>query len=165
MQKNLFNTIALFTATFSLLLLEIFCAQLAFETLNEITSGLYFFIVSMNILPVILLVLNKHKQVALGIIVLLGIMIVPYQLYLGNKLNMLKEEAANITAYIYEHKINQGSYPKNLNGYIFNFPNLKEHFRYTLESEKKFIIDYYVGTETTSHFYNSEIKKWKYYPD
>jgi len=165
MAKNILNTTYLYIAIFSLVVIEIFCAKLAFETLAEITSTLYFFIIAINIIPILLLVFNKQKHLAIGIILLIGFIIVPYQFYLGNKLISLKEEAANITAYLYEQKIDNAHYPKDLSGYTFAFTELKKNFNYNQTSDKQFTLYYYVGTESTSHFYNSNTKKWGYYPD
>lgn len=165
MAKNIISAVYLYIAIFSLVVIEIFCAKLAFETLGEITSTLYFFIIAINIIPLLLLTFNKQKHLAIGIILLIGFIIVPYQFYLGNKLISLKEEAANITAYLYEQKIANILYPKDISGYAFVFPELKKNFNYNQESANQFRLYYYVGTESTSHFYKSDTKKWDYYPD
>lgn len=165
MTKNIINAVYLYIAIFSLVVIEIFCGKLAFETLGEITSTLYFFIIAINIIPVLLLIFNKQKHLAIGIVLLIGFIIVPYQFYLGNKLISLKEEAANITAYLYEQKIDNSIYPKDISGYTFAFQELKENFNYNQGSSNQFTLYYYVGTESTSHFYNSDTKKWGYYPD
>lgn len=165
MTKDILKTIYLYIAIFSLVVIEIFCAKLAFETLGEITSTLYFFLIAINIIPIFLLLFNKNKHFATGIILLIGFIIVPYQLYLGNKLISLKEEAANITAFLYEQKNDNAIYPKDLSEYVFAFPELRKNFNYNQESANQFRLYYYVGTESTSHFYNSDTKKWGYYPD
>ncbi len=165
MTIKIVDKIFLWTAIFSLIVIEIFCAKLAFETLAEITSALYFCIITINIIPIVLLILNKQKHLSIGVIFLIGFMIIPYQLYLGNKLIALKEEAADISAYLYEQKIDTSLYPKDLSGYIFTFPKLRNNFSYNQESGNQFTLHYYIGTESTSHFYNSDTKKWGYYPD
>lgn len=165
MTKNILNTAYLYIAIFSLIVIEIFCGKFAFETLGEITSAVYFFIIAINIIPIFLLILNKQKNLAIGIVLLIDLIIIPYQLYLGVKLVSLKEEAANLTAYLYEQKIDNNIYPKDITGYEFTFPELKKNFNYTQESANQFTLYYYVGTEGTTHFYNSDTKKWGYYPD
>ncbi|PIR03970.1 MAG: hypothetical protein COV59_02185 [Candidatus Magasanikbacteria bacterium CG11_big_fil_rev_8_21_14_0_20_39_34] len=165
MTKNIVNTAYIYIAIFSVVTIEIFCAKLAFETLAEITSGLYFFVIAINIVPIVLILFNKQKHVAMGIIAVIGFIIIPYQLYLGNKLINIKEEAANITAYVYAQKVDNGMYPKDISGYTFTFPELKKNFNYNQESLEQFTLYYYVGNEGTSHFYNSDTKKWGYYPD
>jgi hypothetical protein len=168
MTKDILNLTFLYIAIFSLVVLEIFCGKLAYETIGEIDSAVYFLIVAINLIPILLLILNKQKQLAIGIILLIGVAIVPYQLYLGNKLLALKEEAANITAYLYEQKIDNNIYPNDLSGYVFAFPALKNNFHYSDKSANdadQFDLSYYAGTADTSHFYNSDTKKWSYYTD
>lgn len=165
MTKNILNTAYLYIAIFSLVVIEVVCAKLAFETLAEITSTLYFFLIAINIIPILLIIFKKQRHLAIGIILVIGFIIVPYQFYLGNKLVSLKEEAANITAYLYEQKIANNLYPEDISGYPFTFPELKKNFNYNQEPASQFTLYYYVGTENTSHFYKSDTKKWDYYPD
>ena len=149
----------------SLIVVELFCAKLAFETIGEVASGVYFFAVLLNIIPIALLLLRKQQAVAVSVIFFIGVIIVPYQIFLGNKLLLLKEEASNITAFIYDQKIKDGNYPQNLSDYQFLHQSIKKHFDYRIESNDKFVVSFYVGTQGTSHFYSSEIKRWEYYPD
>ena len=173
MVKNIINQPFLYLPIFFLIILEVFCAKLAFETLGEIDSSIYYFVVALNLIPLALLMLNKQKQLAIGLILLIGLLIIPYQLYLGHKLIYLKEEAANITAYLYEEKVSKNAYPADLSGYTFSYPKLQKHFTYTRWDGKGshqypggyFHLQYYVGTKSTSHYYYSYIKTWHYYPD
>lgn len=165
MVKNIISQVFLYISLFLLIVLEIFCAKLAFETLGEIDSGLLLFLVALNIIPLTLLILKKHKEVAMGLLLLIALIIIPAQLCLGFKLLYLKEEAANITAFVYEQKFATGNYPNDLSSYTFSFPKLQKHFSYRKESDQAFKILYFVGTKSTSHFYYSEHKKWSYYPD
>lgn len=152
-------------AVFSVVLLELFCAHLAFETLGAITSSFYFLVVAINIVPVILLFTNKQRTLAVFILSFIGLLIVPYQLYLGDKLISLKEEAANLTAYLYNQEQIDGTYPEDLSAYEFSFPELKNHFTYNKSTSEQFELYYFVGTENTSHYYKSGDNKWGYYPD
>jgi len=165
MKAKTIDKILLGIAIFSLILIEIFAAKLALETIGEITSGLYYLAIAINIIPILMLLFSKQKQVATIIILLIGFIIIPYQLYLGDKLLSLKEESANITAYLYEGKIQDNIYPNDLSGYAFSSPELEKHFNYNRESDAKFNLSYFVGTKNTSHYYNPEAKKWAYYPD
>ena len=128
MMKKNFSALCFYGAIIFLLILEIFCASLAAETLGEIVSALYFLIITINLLPLALIVLNKYKEFSVGIIFVIGLIIIPYQLYLGHQLLALKEEAANLTAYLYEQKIDLGVYSKDLSAYEFTEPNLAEPF-------------------------------------
>lgn len=165
MTKNILNTAYVYTAILSLIITELFCAKLAFETLGEVISVLYFLIIAFNIVPLLLLVFNKLKPLAFGIIFLIGFIVVPYQFYLAQKLISLKEEAANLTTWLHDQKNAHTIYPTDISGYDFTFPELKKNFDYTRESEYQFSLYYYVGSQTTSHFYHSDKKKWGYYPD
>lgn len=165
MFKNIINQVFLYISIFLLIVLEIFCAKLAFETVGEVASAGLLWLVALNIIPLTLLILKKQKEIAMGLLLLIALIIIPAQLYLGYKLLLLKEESANITAYIYEEKINKNTFPADLSGYTFSFPKLQKHFTYLKKSDGNFEIFYFVGTENTSHFYVSEHKKWGYYPD
>jgi hypothetical protein len=157
--------------------LEFYAAHLAFETLSELASGFYYFIIIFNLLPIGLFFLER-RTVAMILCVGLAAFIIPYQLYLGYIHSNLKEEAANITNYVYDYKLEKGVYPKTIANYKFKYPELKQHFRYSTRTKKfqgdkltwiddpqGFQLSYYVGTTSTSHFYNPKLKQWGYYPD
>jgi hypothetical protein len=97
----------------------------------------------------------------------LALAIIPQQLYLIKKSINLREEMANITAYVYEQKIMTGNFPNDLSGYTFSLPKLEKHtsytkqydrFSYPKKTEQAFELMYFVGP--TSHSYNSENKRW-----
>ena len=167
--------------TIVLILLEIIASKMAFENFGEVTSGLYTFLIFLNIIPILLFLFN-FKKTALVILVLIGIIIVPENLRLNNKLINLKEESSNIILFAYQNKIKNGYFPKNLNEYKFKYPELKEHIDYTHKfinhsKDNEYINDhfglvYHVGTRNTSHvlmksdyFDNSGYIQWYYYPD
>lgn len=148
-----------------LIILEIFSATLAFETIGEIYSSIYFIVVVFNIIPIFLLVLGKNKQLATLLMSLIALAVVPYQVYLGQRLLSLKEEAANITVYLYDYKVNNQDFPADLSMYEYKEPQLKKFFSYNKEEAGKFLLQYYVGSANTSHYLRSDIKRWHYYPD
>ncbi len=165
MSKNIISQVFLFISVFLLIVLEFFCAKLAFETVGEVASAGLLWLVALNIIPLTLLIVKKQKEIALGLLLLIALILIPTQLYLEFKLLYLKEEAANIIAFAYEQKVATGNFPNDLSAYTFSFPKLQKHFSYHKESDQAFKVLYYVGAESTSHFYNSEHKKWGYYPD
>ena len=144
--------------------IEIFCAFLAFETIGEIVSILYFFVIGLNLLFIVL-AFRCRTLAALGV-VLLAIAIIPYQLYLGHRLLRVQAEASRIVSYVYEQKLDTGEYPPTLSNYKFHDPEMKQFIRsYSVEPDSsEFLLFYRVGTESTSHSYISEIG-WGYYPD
>ncbi|GGW75091.1 hypothetical protein DFQ11_1183 [Winogradskyella epiphytica] len=154
---------------------------MAFENFGEITSAIYHLLIFVNVIPILLFVFN-FKKTALVALLILGTIIIPENLIVNNRLIKLKEETSNIILFAYQNKINNGSFPKNINGYKFKYPELKEYINYTQEfinhSENKeylkdhFGLNYHVGTRNTSHmlmkddyFDNSEYIQWYYYPD
>ena len=172
MKKNQILTIYSCITIFFLILIEIICAKLAFHTLGEISSHMYFFVIALNSIPIIFILKKKQEQLATATLCIIALLIIPYQLYLGNLLLSLKEEAANITAYVYEEGLDTGEYPKDLAGYIFSTEKLKNHFRYYIvqshhasNERDGFYLDYFVGTKNTSHYYQSANRQWRYYPD
>ena len=148
----------------SLLFLEIFCAKLAYETLGEIDSGLYFFLIILNTVPLILFILKK-KNLAAGLLLAIALIIIPYQLYLGNRLLALKEESGNIVAYMYEYHKQSQKFPDELSGYTYHNPDLEKFFSYYKEGVNDARLAYYVGSPNTSHYFQTETKQWGYYPD
>lgn len=147
-----------------LIVLEILLARLAFHTLGEIMSFNYFFLVFLNIIPLIYLLCKKRTGFAYTFLVVIALIIIPYQLYLGGKLILLNEEGGNIIAHLYQEKLETGQYPASLSGYQFSYPHLQNDFGYELENEN-FNLFYSVGDKGTSHYFRSINGKWGYYPD
>lgn len=154
---------------FGLLLLvvvpvELFCAYLAFETIGQITSGIYFLAVAVNI-PLIAVAVKRPLIGAAGAAVL-ALLIVPYQLYLGNRLLRVQAEAARIVAFAYSEKAETGSFPSDLTGYSYRDEEMKEFVqRYSLSPRGEgFRLVFRVGTTSTSHWFSSR-DGWGYYPD
>jgi hypothetical protein len=144
--------------------LEIACAFLAFETLGEITSGLYFVAVGLNL--GFLLVAFRSRLAASVAALALGLVIIPYQLWLGYRLVRVQAEATRIVAFAFEQKAKSGSFPSDLSGYAFRDAATAPYFQgYGLSKrEDAFTVRYYIGTPSTSHWYSSKTG-WGYYPD
>jgi hypothetical protein len=144
--------------------LEVVCALLAYETIGEIASALYFLALGINLL-FFLLAVRSRSLAALGAIIL-ALLIIPYQVVLGQRLLRVQAEAARIVAFVYEHKVNSGEYPPDLDDYTYDDPEMKKYVQtYSLdESRGGFVLCYRVGTETTSHWYDPK-NGWGYYPD
>jgi hypothetical protein len=144
--------------------LEVACAFLAHETIGEVTSALYFLALGINLLFVLLAV-RSRSLAAIGAVIL-ALLIIPYQVMLGQRLLRVQAEAARIVAFAYEHKINSGEYPLDLSGYAFNDQEMKKYVQSysTDESRGGFVLCYRVGTETASHWYDPD-GGWGYYPD
>lgn len=144
--------------------LEIFCAYLAFDTLGEVVSTLYFIAIGLNLIFVVL-AFRSRTLATLGLL-LLAMAIIPYQLYLGNRLLRVQDEAGRIVAYVYEVRVDTGEFPPTLAGYEFHDPEIEQFIRsYRVEQDgSEFSLFYRVGTEDTSHHFMSQ-SGWGYYPD
>ena len=144
--------------------LELFCAYLAFETIGEVTSTLYFLAIGLNLLFIVLAI-RFRTLAALGVI-LLALAIIPYQLLLGHRLVRVQAEASRLVTYAYEERVDSGEFPRDLANYEFHDPEMEEYFQtYRVEEDgSEFSLFYRVGTENTSHHYMSE-SGWGYYPD
>jgi hypothetical protein len=175
------SSILFLVLTVILILFEIIASNMAFENFGEITSGFYQLLIFVNITPILLFVFN-YKKFALVALLILGIIIIPENLIVNNRLIKLKEESSNIILFAYQSKLYNGSFPKDLKNYVFKYAELEKHISYTKEfvnhSENKnemkdhFGLFYYVGTKSTSHFLmksdygdNSKFIQWYYYPD
>jgi hypothetical protein len=145
--------------------LEVVCALLAYETLGEITSMIYFIgIIGINTL-LFLLALRYRTVAALGMVGL-ALLIIPYQIMLGDRLMRVQAETTRIVAFVYEQKLKNETFPSELSGYIFTDTAMKTYIQsYEIdEVSQQFTVFYRVGTESTSHWYSSE-GGWGYYPD
>ncbi len=145
--------------------LELLCALLAYETLGEITSYIYFMgIVGLNSLFIILAF--RYRAAAALSAVLLALLIIPYQVILGQRLLRVQAEATHIVAFVFEQKVQSGAFPSDLSSYAFHDAEMKAYIKsYQLdEVREQFTVFYRVGTESTSHWYSSQ-NGWGYYPD
>lgn len=144
--------------------LEIGCAYLTFETLGEVTSSLYFLATGANLL-FILWAIRSPTAAAVGALIL-GLLIIPYQLVLGDRLIRVQDEAARIVGYVYEQRLEGGEFPTDLAGYKFHDPAIQPYIQ-SYRRDKSvggFSLYYRVGTVTTSHGYTPQ-HGWSYYPD
>jgi hypothetical protein len=144
--------------------LELFCAYLAFETIGEIVRSMYLLAVGLNLLFIVLAF--RHRTLAMLGVVLLALAIIPYQLYLGDRLLRVQAEASRIVTYVYAERIDTGAYPSSLADYKFLDREMERFIqRYRVEDDASaFSLFFRVGTENTSHYYLSQTG-WGYYPD
>lgn len=146
-----------------LVALELVSAALAFETLGEVFRTYYLAAVALNILFVFLAF--RYLRAATAGAVVLALLIIPYQFWLGFRLWQLQNEAAAIVTHVYEQRLTLQEYPASLDGYTFDNASLASHFRYQTDVQDcEFHVDYYVGTPNTSHSYCPSFG-WSYYPD
>jgi len=160
------ETIIVFVLLLGVLIpLELFCAVLAYETIGEITSSLYVIgVIGLNLL-FIMLAFRYRVAAMLGVVVL-ALLVIPYQVVLGQRLLKVQAEVTHIVSYAYEQRIQSGVFPSDLSGYAFHDTALEVYIqRYQLDqAQEQFTVFYRVGTENTSHWYSST-DGWGYYPD
>jgi hypothetical protein len=144
--------------------LELVSAWLAFETLGQIMSTIYYFLITLNLLFILLAF--RYRALAALAIVSLALLIIPYQLFLGNRLLQIQAEAASIVSYAYEEQIANGKFPADLSEYEFRNDDIEPYIQKYQPDEGQggFTLFYRVGTESTSHYY-SPAGGWGYYPD
>lgn len=146
-----------------LLPLEFAAADLTFETVGEVASALSFLLLVLD-LPIFVLILRRPLVGALTALAL-ATAIVPRQVVLGLRLQGLRQEAAAIVGYAYEHHLTTGEFPPDLEGYESRRPQLMRFVGYEADSDRSgFFLHYWVGTPSTSHWY-SPASGWGYYPD
>jgi len=143
--------------------LEILAGRLALETLGELDSAFLLLAVGLN-LPIALLALWRPLPGALAAIVL-GLLLIPEQIFLGRRLVEVQREATAIVTYAYEVRAATGRFPETLDGYTpIDESNLRQIQGYRVLEGGDFIVLYFVGTRYTSHWYSSATG-WGYYPD
>ena len=147
-----------------LVALELISAALAFETLGEVFRTAYLAAIVLNVVFVFLAF--RHLRTATVGVVVLALLIVPYQFWLGYRAWQLQNEAAAVVAHVYEQRLATNEYPATLDGYTFDNASLASHFQYQANGQNNcaFRVDYYVGTPNTSHSYCPSFG-WSYYPD
>lgn len=78
----------------------------------------------------------------------------------------VQAEVTRIVAYAYETRAETDTFPNDLSAYTYRDPATAPFVQgYTLsENGHHFMIHYRIGTESTSHWYDSSTG-WGYYPD
>lgn len=140
-------------------------AYLSYYTISEIhRAAIILFLVLSNLLALSTLIVFR-RRLTFAVLLLIFVFVVPYQAWLGIRLVMLRCEAERIVAYSQHVRAQTGKYPQDLSGYQFAFDSNRMHMDY---KEKAWVggfeISWYVGTPSTSHWYNPRYG-WKYHPD
>ena len=147
----------------TLFFLEIVGCYYAFYTLGEVKQFFYILILSLNIIPFILY-LYRIKIISFVIGLIIGLILIPYQIFLVAKWFELKKESSMLVEYIYRYQKENGEFPESISDYDFENHQLTDNFSYYKDS-KDFVLQYYIGTKGTTHSYYHKSGKWGYYPD
>ncbi len=144
--------------------LEIGCVVLCYYTVGESASGIVVVGVFLNLGFLLLFALGGRK-VSIVLVVLIAILIIPYQALLGGCWWTLHQESTNIIEYATAQRAQTGKCPSDLSQYRFRYPGTKWLIRYR-ENEGDFSVSYHIGSSNTSHDYNGRSAgRWFYYPD
>ncbi len=125
---------------------------------------LFVFIFLLNIIPV-LCYFFRLKIIAYIIALIIGGIVIPYKVVLFIKWSELKKEALEIRKFVYNYKELNKIFPENILEYEFKKQKLAKHFSYRTANQQNFVLQYYIGTQGTTHYYNHKFGKWSYYPD
>jgi len=159
-----YSNLAFIILFLTLITLEIFASFLSYENYGWGMPALLDLLIILNVIP-IFLYFKKKRFIALAISVILALLIIPNQLYQILKYISLKEEAANITSFVYLSKLKTGHYPDNIHDYKFTFPQLKDHISYQKFDDLDFGVYFWIGDPNTTHYYLNSYKRWYYYDD
>ncbi len=158
------------SALFALLLLllipvEMICAQAAYETIGEVANAFYWLLIILGN-GVVLIAALESRAIAGTLALLVGLVIIPYQVVLMDRLSRVQAEAGRIVAYAHETKLRTGVYPADLTEYTYTDPPMKRFIQHYERSpwQGGFELVYRVGTEDASHWYSPD-EGWMYYPD
>jgi hypothetical protein len=150
-----------------LVAVELACAQLAYHTIGEIVSGMLFALVLFGNLVVIAAAF-ANTPAARVVLLLLALLVVPYQLVLGVRWWRVHREAERVVAFAEAGFAATGQYPPNLSGYVARDRGTLEYIRYGVNGVgtggRPYDVAYSVGTETTSRWWEPGAG-WRYYPD
>jgi hypothetical protein len=144
---------------------EVICAEASFETVGEITHWMVWMaVVGGNAFVLVLAAVSRPAAIAFALV--LGLIIVPYQLVLMRRHAHVQHEAARIVAYAYETRAETGAFPGDLSGYEYERPAVERFIQgYATGADYGgFRVWYRVGTPSTSHWYSPR-GGWDYYPD
>ena len=142
---------------------EIAAGVLAFHTIGEIVSLCSLALVGLN-LPIFALAWSKPGSAAVGAFLLL-LVLVPHQAVFGLRWLHVRAEAERLVDQAYEARFDRGEFPASLDFYRPRAQSAMRFIRYKPgDTGDAFEVSYWVGTRSTSHWYDSD-SGWHYYPD
>jgi hypothetical protein len=116
----------------------------------------------LNILPIFMSFFSRRFAM-IGLLVV-ATLIIPYQLFLGVRWWRVHREAERIVTYVQTTMAATNQPPANLNGYAFRDPSTAAFIGYSPTAGNSFRVDYWIGTPTTSHWFDRSAG-WLYYAD
>ncbi len=155
----------LFAASGTVLLpTEYYCVASALETQGEVMQALLLMLLGANALGVGLF--WWFPRAALAGLLASGLLILPYQVALLDRLTRLNTEMTRLVDSRMRLRAEGKPVPANLDDYQFSDPRLRRFvYRYIVEDDgRDFSLHYFVVQPGITHSFNSKTG-WFYYPD
>jgi len=151
--------------TIAVMPIELACAHLSYYTIGVIYSGsLYVIVLLFNIF--FFLVATTRPTIGVTLVFTLALFIIPYHLFLGNRLIRVQAEAARIVTYAYEQKLKTGEFPTDFSDYKYEDSAMKKFIIIDFDnnSDEALRVSYWVGNKNASYWFSSKTG-WNYRPD
>jgi hypothetical protein len=142
---------------------EAACAHLAYYTIGDVTSGLYWMTVLFGNL-IIFPIAFASRRMATVALLLLALLIIPYQCFLGIRWWRVDREARRIVDYVVATHAASGQYPRDLRGYEFRDGGTADFFHYYVGGASPAMLGYHIATRDTSHWWTPDFG-WQYCDD
>jgi hypothetical protein len=143
---------------------EFYCVVSALETQGEVIQGLLWMLLWLNVVWMALF--WWFPRLALGGLFAMGLLIMPYQVLLLDRLTRLNAEITRLVDSRLRLRTEGQPVPSTLDDYKFSDPQLRRFIgSYGVdENGRDFYISFFVVDPGISHSYNSKTG-WFYYPD
>lgn len=143
---------------------EIWCVQSALETQGEVKQAMLWALFWLNVVWIGVGVWSP--RVALIGLLVTALMIVPYQVFLLDRMTRLNSEMMQLVDARLRLRAEGKPIPSTLDDFKFSYPDVKRfiHGYGVSEDGKDFSISYFVVQPGITHSYSSKTG-WFYYPD
>jgi hypothetical protein len=143
---------------------EVYCVSSALATQGEVMQALLKMLLWANVLWVGLF--WWFPRAALAGLLAIGLLIIPYQVALLDRLTRLNAEMARLVDARLRLRAEGKPIPLNLDDYTFSDPRLRRFvYSYKVENDgRDFFLHYFVVQPGITHSYSSKTG-WFYYPD
>lgn len=132
-------------------------------TEGEVTQGVFTLLIGLVAASV--LTGLRNRRVAVWCVTLLGGALLIWQSFQIRKWAVIHEDIVALVRFVEDAKSKTGNYPSNLEGYVFQNPEIRSHI-YDFQSDETngFRITYFMNNPGISYWYSSQTG-FGYYPD
>ena len=130
------------------------CVCLAYHTLGVHYRLLLHLLLWINVIPTKLLVSDKKKprRSGLAIAAVIGLPVVPYQVYLALQWLGIRAEVERVVRWAEERRDDHGTYPTDLSEYRYSRRRTAAHIQYRTPLQGLYV-SYHVGNRNCEHWY------------